>query len=119
MTNDFDRIGDYIPELSSEMLSSFGTYYDLLKEFNVSLNLVGSGTLAAAGERHFADSYLGIKSLFGNQEIGTDHLYDLGSGNGFPGVIFALMYPKIRITLVERDRRKCEFFKTFSFETSA
>jgi len=111
MLNKYDKIEDFIPEISSDLLSSFQSYYELLKEFNVSLNLVGSGTLLSAGERHFADSYLGIHSLFKDPKVTSDHIYDLGSGNGFPGVVLALMHPEIKVTLVERDRRKCEFLK--------
>ncbi|OYW14270.1 MAG: 16S rRNA (guanine(527)-N(7))-methyltransferase RsmG [Rhodospirillales bacterium 12-54-5] len=40
---------------------------------------------------------------------GTKTLVDLGSGAGLPGLILAIALPKIHVTLVERDQRKCAF----------
>jgi 16S rRNA (guanine527-N7)-methyltransferase len=38
-------------------------------------------------------------------------IYDFGSGNGFPGIVFGILYPEIEVTLVESDARKVEFLK--------
>ena len=40
---------------------------------------------------------------------GIDKMYDFGSGAGFPGVVFAVLYPQIQVVLVETDQKKCEF----------
>ena len=39
---------------------------------------------------------------------------DLGSGNGFPGLVFALLFPSLKFHLCERNRKKAEFLKYVS-----
>src|ERR1035437_5853293 len=41
----------------------------------------------------------------------TKRIFDIGSGNGFPGLIFGLMDFKREYVLVESDARKSEFLK--------
>ncbi len=36
---------------------------------------------------------------------------DLGSGSGFPGLALAIALPGVEVTLVESQRRKCEFLQ--------
>ncbi len=45
------------------------------------------------------------------QHTKSSEVYDFGTGNGFPGIILAVLYPQIRVILVESDRRKAEFLK--------
>ena len=37
--------------------------------------------------------------------------YDLGSGNGTPGIVWSILNPERKYTLVEIDQRKSEFLK--------
>jgi 16S rRNA (guanine527-N7)-methyltransferase len=59
---------------------------------------------------HFADSILGCRVIYGSGLVGGE-IYDFGSGNGFPGMVFAILYPNIKVTLVDVDSRKCEYLK--------
>lgn len=111
MSNKFDNISDSVKEISPALLQAFEEYYALLREFNEALNLVGSGTIKIAGERHFADCYLGLSALFASQSSSPSSVFDLGSGNGFPGLILSLMKPEVSVQLVERDQRKVQFLK--------
>ena len=45
----------------------------------------------------------------------TESLYDLGSGNGLPGLIFSILGPDKTIFLVDNDKKKGEFLKTMIF----
>ena len=36
---------------------------------------------------------------------------DIGSGNGFPGLLMGILYPKTLFYLCERNRKKAEFLK--------
>lgn len=38
-------------------------------------------------------------------------VHDLGSGAGFPGYLFAIRYPDIRVTLYERIQKKKKFLE--------
>lgn len=104
------RLENWFPNLSSDVQSKFKKYNALLQKHNRALNLVSSKTLPLTDIIHFSDSILAIQILFDdNPKI--DHLYDFGSGSGFPGIIAAVLYPKVKITLVEMDPKKCEFLK--------
>jgi 16S rRNA (guanine527-N7)-methyltransferase len=57
---------------------------------------------------HLADSLmaLDVKGVRAARDIA-----DLGSGAGFPGLALAVGLPAARVTLVESQRRKCEFLE--------
>jgi 16S rRNA (guanine527-N7)-methyltransferase len=41
----------------------------------------------------------------------AEHVADLGSGAGFPGLALAVARPTARVNLVESQRRRCEFLE--------
>lgn len=43
--------------------------------------------------------------------IAGSSVYDIGSGNGFPGIVASLLAPEKIFKLVEADSRKAEFMK--------
>jgi len=53
--------------------------------------------------------YLSCKHYSKSEKI--DEIYDVGSGNGFPGLVLAILWPSSKIHLVEIDQRKSEFLK--------
>lgn len=65
-------------------------------------------TRREATERHLADSLAGLDFKY---LIAADAIADLGAGAGFPGVALAIALPATRISLVESQRRKCEFLE--------
>jgi 16S rRNA (guanine527-N7)-methyltransferase len=57
---------------------------------------------------HLADSLVGLDV----DEIRSAYaIADLGSGAGFPGTALAVALPGARLSLVESQRRKCEFLR--------
>jgi 16S rRNA (guanine527-N7)-methyltransferase len=62
---------------------------------------------AQATERHLADSLAALQ-IDCLKKDGRD-VADLGTGAGFPGVVLAVALPRSRVSLVESQRRKCEF----------
>lgn len=108
------RINEWFPDLSPEVKARLKTYHEELIKFNRTLNLVSLKTLFVADALHFADSILSSRTIYSsNPKI--DKIFDLGSGNGFPGMIFAIFYPQVQVVLVESDQRKCEFLKHIVF----
>lgn len=82
------------------------TYLHELLKWQKSVNLISRNTVNDAWERHFEDSLQLIPRL----PKGAKTLLDLGSGAGFPGLVLA-METGLDVTLVESDRKKCEFLK--------
>ncbi len=106
----FWRIDEWFPDLSPVLKARLKTYHDELIKYNRTVNLISPKTLFVADALHFSDSILASQIIFmSNPKI--DKIFDLGSGNGFPGMIFALLYPSVQVVLVEVDQKKCEFLR--------
>lgn len=104
------RIDVWFPDLNPEILKQLKTYNNELIKFNRTVSLVSPKTIPVADALHFADSILASRVITkGNPKI--QEIYDLGSGNGFPGLVFAIMNPHIKVKVMDSDQRKCEFMK--------
>lgn len=60
-----------------------------------------------------ADSIMGSELMLKHCKAQT--IYDIGSGNGLPGIAMAIIDPSRKIKLVEKDARKSEFLKQIVF----
>ncbi|MEM1030207.1 MAG: RsmG family class I SAM-dependent methyltransferase [Myxococcota bacterium] len=65
-------------------------------------NLVGPGPL----DVHYEDARGALRDL-----RPEGRWADLGSGAGFPGIVFAAMFPSVAVDLVENRRRRVEFLQ--------
>jgi 16S rRNA (guanine527-N7)-methyltransferase len=101
-------------DVSRESFVKIKQYQALLVKWQKAINLVGPKTLDDAWARHFADSAQLLPKIDNNIRC----LYDLGTGAGFPGLVLAILRPKIDVHLVESDERKAQFLRTVSRETS-
>ena len=102
------RVPSWFPELvgSHDTLKKF---HDELLRCNKAINLIGINTVAHTDLIHIADSIQASMIVKGN--CNPSELYDLGSGNGCPGLVFGILYPTIPVKLVEVDSRKAEFLR--------
>jgi 16S rRNA (guanine527-N7)-methyltransferase len=57
---------------------------------------------------HLADSLVALDLEFVRSAVS---IADLGAGAGFPGLPLAIALPRARVSLVESNRRKCEFIQ--------
>lgn len=58
-------------------------------------------------EKHFFDCLL-LHELY---EFRNEKLVDVGTGAGFPGLVLAIVYPHLEVTLLEPTAKKCTFLK--------
>lgn len=61
-----------------------------------------------AREAHFEDSIVALELPVLRR---AEQIADLGSGAGFPGVALAIALPGAYVSLIESQRRKCEFLE--------
>lgn len=101
-------------ELSGDVLDRLKAYQGLLVKWQQKINLVSPTTIDNAWERHFLDSTQIADIL----PKGTNVLFDLGCGAGFPGLVLAMMDLGLDIHLIESDQKKCSFMKAVSRETT-
>ena len=87
-----------------ELLSSF---LNEVLQWNPTIGLVSRREPLAACERLVLESLELARSL----GLKNDHVADIGSGAGFPGVVWALSYPDIDVTMIERREKRALFLE--------
>lgn len=93
--------------LSDHQLEQFDLYADLLKEWNEKMNLTSIVEKEEVIEKHFYDCIIPAKTMsFQNKS-----LLDIGSGAGFPGLVFAIVFPSLHVTLVDATKKKFAFLE--------
>jgi 16S rRNA (guanine527-N7)-methyltransferase len=96
--------------LDPEVETLLKAYHTELLKFNAKLNLISVKTTPSADVIHFADSLLACHVVL-EKHNNINEIYDIGSGNGFPGLVLAILAPHIKVNLVDADMRKTEFLK--------
>lgn len=107
-----DIYSDHIPPLA---LSKLEDYKRLLQRFNKALNLYSRSPQFSL-ESLFNDSLIGAKALERVFKETSHPVLDIGSGNGFPGLVCAVLYPEIPFVLCDRSLKKTEFLRHCVFE---
>ena len=92
-------------ELNEKTVERFKKYASLLMEWNEKMNLTAITDEPEIVEKHFYDCLLPT-----DHDLLDDKLIcDLGTGAGFPGMVWAIAYPKCVVTLVDATGKKCMF----------
>ena len=92
--------------LSEWQKQQFSIYKDMLVEWNQKMNLTAIVDEDEIYEKHFLDSFLpsfdiNIKGSF----------CDVGAGAGFPSIPLKIVYPELKITIVETLGKRVTFLK--------
>ncbi|MCC2679719.1 MAG: glucose inhibited division protein [Pseudobdellovibrio sp.] len=104
------RIKTWFPDIDEKTHEHLYKYFTELQKFNKVVNLISPKTVLHADAVHFADSILASRAV--SKKVNKSiYLYDIGSGNGFPGLIYAILNPDQKMALIDSDERKCEFMK--------
>ncbi|MEY4617415.1 MAG: hypothetical protein RJB66_2375 [Pseudomonadota bacterium] len=108
--NDSWKIREWFPDISEATDNKLKLFCSEVKRVNSEVNLVSEKTVRFIDIIHFADSILCCRSIMKDQKISS--IYDVGSGNGFPGLVMAILYPEVKVTLVDAENRRVSFMKT-------
>lgn len=93
--------------LTKETLDQLELYYQILVEENDKYNLTAITDKELVYLKHFYDS-LTISKII-NLDSGS--LCDIGTGAGFPGMVLKIVFPNLKVTLVDATAKKCNFLK--------
>ena len=94
-------------ELTKKMEEQLKQYADFLLEYNKHTNLTAIKTEEEVFLKHFYDSLTLVK--LADLKQGT--LLDVGTGAGFPGLVLAIVFPNLKITLLDSNNKKITFLE--------
>jgi 16S rRNA (guanine527-N7)-methyltransferase len=93
-------------QLSTRQVELFELYEKELLEWNEKFNLTAIRKPEEIRSKHFLDSLTVIQ---GFKEPKPVRIIDIGTGAGFPGLPLKIVYPHLRLTLVESVGKKADF----------
>lgn len=94
-------------DITEEKIKKLDIYCELLNVWNNKFNLTNILEEKDVYLKHFYDSLCIIKTnLIENKNIS---ICDFGTGAGFPGIVIKIIYPNIKLTLIESNGKKCMF----------
>ncbi len=93
-------------EYSESQIEKLLKYYEMLIEKNKVMNLTAITEFDEVVEKHFIDSLSIVRVI--DMEI-VHSIIDIGTGAGFPGIPVKIMFPHIKVTLVDSLNKRVNF----------
>ncbi len=93
-------------DVNAVQVRQFYDYYNLLIKWNQFMNLTAITDFEEVVLKHFVDS-LSITKEKDLKDV--DNLIDIGTGAGFPGIPLKIMFPDLKITLLDSLRKRVDF----------
>ena len=93
-------------ELTQEQLDKLNRYYELLVEWNEKINLTNIIEKDQVYLKHFYDSLTLSQVIDLTKE---ETLCDIGTGAGFPGMVLKIVFPNLKVTLVDALEKRIKF----------
>lgn len=97
--------------LTQNQINKFKIYYEYLIEYNKHTNLTSITDKEDVYLKHFYDSCLLTKTIDFNN---IDTMLDIGCGAGFPGIVIKILFPNIKLTLLDSNNKKTKFCESLS-----
>ena len=93
-------------QITSDQAEKLLVYYGLLVEWNEKMNLTAITDFEAVVKKHFVDS---LSIIYVKNMDDVDNLIDIGTGAGFPGIPLKIMFPHLKVTLLDSLRKRIDF----------
>lgn len=92
--------------LSTRQITALSTYEKELLEWNQKFNLTAIRDTESIRTKHFLDAFSCVLAW---KTAPPGQLIDVGTGAGFPGIPLKILYPNLKLTLVESVGKKAMF----------
>ena len=83
-------------------------YCAIVRSANSQINLVSRKDIDQLYAHHVVPSLLFLEL---ERIQPGDHILDIGSGAGFPGIVLAIMEPTLQVTVTDSIKKKADFLK--------
>ncbi len=93
-------------EITEDQLKQLDQFYHLMLEWNEKINLTRITEEQDVFLKHFYDS-LTLNKVVNLKEVNT--LCDVGTGAGFPGMVLKIIFPQVKITLIDSLQKRVNY----------
>ena len=93
-------------QLSEDQRKKLDQFYKLMIEWNEKINLTRITEKKEVYLKHFYDS-LTLNKVVNLKEITT--LCDVGTGAGFPGIVLKIVFPNLKVTLIDSLQKRVNY----------
>ena len=108
-----EKLREHGIELSQTQKEQFQTYYQLLVEWNEKMNLTSITEEHDVYLKHFYDS---ITPSFYYDFDGELTICDVGAGAGFPSIPLKIVFPELKVTIVDSLNKRIQFLNHLAAE---
>lgn len=95
-------------KITDKQLNDLDIYYKMLVDYNTHTNLTRITEEKEVYLKHFYDSLTLIKAI----DLKDQTLLDVGTGAGFPGLVLKIVFPNLKVTLVDSLNKRIIFLNS-------
>ena len=93
--------------ITDDTMKKLEEYYHILVEENQKYNLTAITEESQVYLKHFYDSLCIVKII----NLDNQYLLDIGTGAGFPGMVLKIVFPNLKVDLLDSTNKKCQFLQ--------
>ena len=110
----YQRLENQGISLTKQQIQQFQTYFQLLVEWNEKINLTAITEKSEVYLKHFYDSIAPILQGYIANE--PTKLLDIGAGAGFPSLPMKILFPNLKVTIIDSLNKRIQFLHLLASE---